>query len=543
MKCFRLIFSLLIFGCIAFTSCKTNVSTTDSLALIPGDATMVVEVNGNTIFAKSGLDNPDNYNFMKFLKLMDNDVSKFIESFFKGSKEAGISAGKVLFYMTKLPDYAVIFPMLDKTAFENWLKKSDAPEPKDGDKFRYISIEKNLNLAWTDKWAVISGASSREQIAELFEPKNDDGLLATSSDFQQFAKKNADSRLWIQGIAFIDIYKAMLSFNISNHISGGGHHHGNFDFHKYDDKFIDEIFKDYANLSTHSYLNSEDGKITGSASFYPPEEVEKLKEKYPVFKKSFNTEIIKDMPEQSYLAFNTFIDVKEYIKLMQQNIERMLSGGNMPEIEGKSEELFKFFDSPELKSVVEALGGDILLSIHGFNKGMFTYPLASASFTVNGESAFNDILKLIPNDFYKKNEDGYYSTFTNKTFIPVYFAYKKNKVFVSNDLDAIKAFKDGAKGKTFADNPVSKIMTDKMVFYINLDYATYPENIKMLAQNFMGDGYKVFTSFIDIFECTYFSGDTNYNMEFSLQLKNKNVNALKQILKNIDKASSSAWTN
>jgi hypothetical protein len=168
--------------------------------------------------------------------------------------------------------------------------------------------------------------------------------------------------------------------------------------------------------------------------------------------------------------------------------------------------------------------------------------LASASFTVNGENAFNDILKLIPKDLYKK-EDGYYSTITSKTFIPFYFAYKNNKVFVSNDLDASKAFKDGSKGKTFADNPVSKIMSDKMLFYINFDYATYPENIKMLLQNAMGQKYKIFTSFIDIYECMYFTGDTNYNMEFNLYLKNENVNSLKQILKNIDKTISSAWTD
>jgi hypothetical protein len=497
--------------------------------LIPDDATMVIEINGNTIFAKSGLDNPDNYNFLKFFRLMNSDLSNFIESFFKSSKTAGISAEKVLVYLTKLPDYAVIFPVVDKAAFENWLKKLDVPDPQNGDNFRYVSIENSMNIAWNDNWAIISGHSTREQIAKLFKFK-DGRLLATSKDFQEFAKKGADLRMWFQYDLLFDVYKNLLFFR---------------DFNDNLDKQYDFFWLEYyKNISTHSYLNFEDGKITGNTLFYPPEEVEKLKEKLPVFKKNFNSDIIKDMPEQSYLAFNVFFDVKEYFKLIRQNIEKILSGGymNIPEIEGKSEELFTFLDSPELKSVIDALGGDILLNIHGFNKGIFTYPLASICFTVNGENAFNDILKLIPRNLYTK-EDGYYSTPSNQTLIPFYFAYKDDRVFVTNNLETVIAFRDGPKGKTFANNPVSTIMTDKMLFYINLDYATYPDNVKMLLQNFMGLGYKQFTSLIEIYEYMYFSGDTDYNMEFVLQLKNKNVNALKQILKNIDKLSSSGWTN
>jgi hypothetical protein len=489
---------------------------------------MVLEISGNTIFAKSGLNNPDDYNFLKSFWLKSSDVFAFTESFLKSSKTAGISAEKILLYLTELPDYAVIFPIVDKAAFEDWLKKADAPEPKNGDNFRYIVDESsNVNLAWSDKWAIISGFSTNEKIAELFRLK-DDGLLATNSDFRQFAEKNADSRMWIQYNALFDIYKNILFFKDP--------------YNSVTEKQFDDIFpfEYYKNISTHSYLNFEDGKIIANTSLYPPEEVKKLKEQLPVFKKNFDNNIIKDMPEQSYLALNMFLDVKEYFKLIRQNIEKVLSSGYMsvPEIEGKSEELFAFLDSPEMKSVIDALGGDILLSIHGFNKGIFTYPLASISFTVNGESAFNDILKLIPRNLYIK-EEGYYSTPANKTLIPFYFAYKDNKVFVSNDLETTKAFRDGQKGKTFANNPVSKIMTDKMLFYINLDYSTYPENIKMLLRNFMGQGYKQFTFFIDIYECMYYSIDTDYNMEFILQLKNKNVNALKQILKNIDKLSSS----
>jgi hypothetical protein len=519
----------------AITSCKTDVSAPGQLSLIPGDATMVFEISGTEIFAKSGLDNPDNYTFLSFLKMMDADASKFLESFLKGSKEAGISAEKILIYVSQLPNYGVIMPVLDKTAFENWLKKAEGPEPSDEGDFRYLSISEGFGIAWNDKLAIVSGASSREKLAELFKPK-DEGLLAKNSDFQEFVKKKADIRMWIRYGFLIDSYKSLTLFNIDGFLTDNNASELLSQLQEYE--------KDYENISMHSYLNFDEGKIIGNTSFYPPEEVEKLQKKYPIFKKDFNVGLAKDMPEQSYLAFNLFVNIKEYLKIINKNINSMLSSEYLNDFntKDKSDELIDFVDSPELKTVVDALDGDILFSIHGFNKGLITYPLVSTSFTVKDESAFNNILTLIPKDFYKKQDD-YYAVATEQTFIPVYFAYKDNKVFVTNDLDVIKAFVKGRQGKTFADNPVGKAMADKMIFYINLDFATYPDNIKMLLQNVMGDKYKLFTSVVEIYEGLYFSGDTKYNMEFSLQLKNKNVNSLKQILTNIDKTTSSAWTN
>jgi hypothetical protein len=494
---------------------------------------MVFEINGNEIFAKSGLNRPDDFVlFNALLKQGSDDVAAFVKSFLEGSKEAGISAEKILVYLSKIPDYTVMVPIVNKNAFEKWLKKMDAPEPVDEGKFRYIAIEENLNMAWNDDLLIISGASTREKIAEKFR-KKDDGLLTVNSDFQQFVKKNADMRLWFQYTSLIDVYKNLMAFGMPLYRENAMDEN---------DKLFSGL-EEFSNISTHSYLDFENGKITGNTSFYPPEEMEKLKKKYPFFKDSFNSELFKDMPEQSYLAFNAFLDVKEYFKVIKQNIEKMLlnSSANEYEIEEKREELFKFFDSPELKSVVDALGGDILFSIHGFNSVIFTYPLASASFTVNGESDFKNILALIPENRYKQ-QDGYYSITPNNILIPIYFAYKDDRVFVSNDLETTKKFVSGSEGKTFADNPVSKNFTDKMMFYINLNWETYPENVKIFLRNIWGEPYVRFTSIMEIYENMYFSSDTDYNMEFCLQLKNNNVNSLKQILKNIDKTSS-AWKN
>jgi hypothetical protein len=530
MKFSKLFFLPFIMGCVLFTSCKTSISTVGKLSLIPGDASIVYELDGNEIFAKSGLNSPDNYRFLNFLKLMSSDASTFIEGFLKNSKDAGIGADKMLLYVSKLPDCVAYLSMLDRKIFEAWLKKAEAPEPTDGGAYSYIPLSTDLTIAWNNDFAVIAyGIYSREQLAGLLKPKSD-GLLAVNTDFQKFVSKSSDARMWLKYTSLIDLYENLFFF-YSSTIP--------------EDKkslFRMELENNYANITAHSYLNFEDGKITGSVSLFPATEVEKLKEKFPIFKESFNKEILKDMPEQSYMAANISINVGEYFKLLGQNIEKLAIREFEGLNEGKIKEMTDFLESPAVKSVIGALGGDLLLSIHGFNNGIITYPLASASFTVNGEKAFNDILSLVPSSVYRK-QDGYYSISANKTYIPVYFAYKNDKVFVSNDLDAVKVFVDGPKEKTFANNPVSSAMSDKMMLYLNLDYKTYPDNIKIMLQSLMEQGYSIFTSIIDIYEGMYFSTDANFNFEFSLQLKNKNVNSLKQILTNLDQTLSSSWMN
>jgi hypothetical protein len=525
---------LILLGCILFASCNTNFSSVGKLSLIPADASIVYEIDGNAIFAKSGLNRPDDYKFLNFLKLMNGDASTFIEGFLKNSKDAGIGADNILICVSKLPCAAAYFSVRDKAILESWLKKAELPDPNNEGAFSYISVSNGFNIAWNDDVAVIASESySREQLAELITPK-DNGLMVENEDFQKFADKNADIRLWMKYTAVTDALTNLLFFKEDKDL---------------DKKlsFLGMISEDYANISLHSYLDFEDGKITATASLSPAEEVKKLKEKYPINKESFDTEICKDMPEQSYLATNLAINVEEMFRLIQQSIEKLVITGVDPDyknsMESQLKEMTDFFESPAVKTVIGALGGDFLLSIHGFNNGIITYPLASMSISLNGENAFDDILKLIPASSYTK-QDGYYSVSYSKAFMPFYFAYKNSRAFVSNSLEAVKGFVDGTGEKTFADNPVSSQMSNKMLMYLNLDYASYPENIKMLLQNVvMKQNYNRIISIIDIYEGIYYSSDANYTCEFSLQLKNKNVNALKQILTNLDKTLSSAWMN
>jgi len=512
---------ILFFFLIAFASCKKGQEgQVSQLSLIPNTASFVMEIDGRDILKKSGLDKPDDYKFMAMLKLMGGDIYSIFESLLKGSKDAGVSIDNICIY-ADVPRFAVSFQMLDEKAFENNLKKGGYPEPQEGKSYRYV-LHGNSYIAWNSQMLILTPNDSRENIAEIFKPKAD-GLLATNSDFQAFVKNKSDVRMWIKYGGFVKYVQSVFGF-------------GEFSW-----------LSDFEDVLVHWYTDSKDGQINGSMKVYPAEVVNKLKEKYPIMK-SFDNSLLKDMPEQSFLAFNAAINVQEYFKIVKENMASMVDGVNSSMNDSyyqellaeKYEELAEILETPEVKKVVDALAGDILFSIHGFNKGLLTYPLMSMNFSVKGESAFKDILSLMPSSLYKFT-DGYYTSYLGK-FIPVYFAYKDNKVFVSSDLEAIQNFVAGGKGKNFSQNPVSKAMSDKWIVYMNMDFESYPENIRLLLQNYMGPSFSMFSPIIDIYSSMQFSADENYNVDFTMQFKNSNVNALKQILKSIDKVASSSWS-
>ncbi|MDR1897602.1 MAG: DUF4836 family protein [Prevotellaceae bacterium] len=502
------IFILLFIIGQVLVSCKDNGTEENQLSFIPNNASFVIEFDGKEILTKSGLNKPDDYKFLNILKLSAGENYNFLELLLKGSKDAGISIDKITAYMTDIPEFTALVPVVDKTAFENWLKKTDVSEPTDEGSFFYLAGF-GYTIAWNENLLIVSSVDAKDKIAELFKPQKD-GLLATNDDFRQFTKKVSDIRMWFKYDWISTVYTQYLGVSLD----------------------VEEEVKD---LSLHSYLDFKDGKIEVLSNYYPPEEVEKLKAKYPVYKNNFDKKLFEYLPEKSYFAFNLSLNVEESFKLVKKYIGNALQtavGIYGFDIADQYDEAVEFLDSPQLKSVIDALAGDALFSLHGFQLGMISIPLLSLDFTLKNDEAFNTLLALIPQNRYRL-QDNYYTI--SQSLVPVYFAHKDRKVIVSNDIDVVKRFAGSVKEKNFTTNPISNIMAEKMAFYLNLNWEDYPDNIKLLLQSEMRGQYKMFVSLIEIYENVYTTMSEDYKMEFVLQFKNKNVNSLKQILKSVDK--------
>ena len=519
MKYLKIILSLLILGslCVSCESKITENSSSEQLALIPADAFFVVDIKGGIMQEKSGLNKPEDYKFMAFFKMAGGEIYPFVESLMKGTSDAGASLEQIVMYTTKSKTFGLSAKMLDKSAFEKWIEKLNlipAGIKKSGST-SYLQFDEKVFLVWNDEYLILSandGALGEDNLKDLLKPRAD-GLLAVNEDFQRFTKRSGDIRFWIT-------YGDALNF--MNELSD------------IKQPFIGGIFADYQKINMHASIEFNDGRIDGSMELSPVAEVEKLAEKYPTMKKDgFNRSILKDVPEMEYLAISLALNISEYYKFLKETFYGILKGSGMIPDKDKGGEIKGFLESPEIGEIVENLVGDIFVGIHGFNQGAIPYPLANLVFTIKNEDAFKSIVKKIPSEIINSKNPKYYSI--DNSICPVYFAYKNNRVLVTNDIQSIESFTgNNPPAKTFADNAVNTLFSKSAVFYINLDLDSYPQFVKTLLANALGYGYGKFVSFINIYESFYTTGNDYYGAEGSLVLKNKNVNVLKQILKNLD---------
>ncbi|MDR0560781.1 MAG: DUF4836 family protein [Prevotellaceae bacterium] len=512
MRIFKFIllsFSLFLAGTL-FSSCgeKSSEKSSDILSLIPADATLVVEVNGKDIFSKSGLNKPEDYKFMSFLKMMSADAYSFIENLLKDSKDAGISISKTVVYASLSKEkYGIIARMSDRRVWENVLSKMDAGVEIDteGDISFISESGSGITLAWNNEYiaALVLKRGERDELKELLTPKKD-GLYANNDDFQNFTKHVGDLKFWMK---YSDLMNFMKKF------PGG-------------DMVDETLLEQMENINYNCYISFNDGRIDVSGGTSPADEAEKMVKKLNFTKEKFNTELFKDIPEQSYLEFHLAFKLREFVEYIEKF---MLSKSSLDR-----DEFQNIIDSPTARTVFDAVDGDVLFSIHGF--GSFGIPYASIVFSVKNEDAFNSILALLPKDMYKKLNGYFEFSFGQMVPVSVYFAYKNNSVIVTDELASIEKFIGKTQSKSFADNPVSKILAGASSFYLNLDYESYPAHIATILRSAMESSvYKYFETHIALYECIYGISTSLTTVEGAVVFKNKNVNSLKQILTNIDK--------
>ncbi|MDR2423418.1 MAG: DUF4836 family protein [Prevotellaceae bacterium] len=524
MNYFRTIFTLLIAGSLIFASCESKITapgSAEQLALIPADAFFVADIKVGEMLEKSGLNKPDDYKFMAFAKFAGGEAYAFIEHLLKGSDDAGASLEQIVIYTAQNKTFGLSAKMLDKTAFEKWIVKLSLfpTEIKNSGSISYSRLQEDLCIVWNDKYLVLTSNDSffeENQLKNLLKPRTD-GLLAANDDFKRFAERSGDIRVWAQYGESINFLNRLSEAEIKQPVF-------NMD---------DDFFQDFKNIHMHASLEFNDGRIDGSMEMSPASEMEKIKAKYPVLKDKINPAILKDVPEVEYLALCFAVNMQEYYKYIKKMMDGWMAKSDSYRINPLGrDEIKALCESPDVKDVIDALDGDVFMGIHGFNQGAIPYPLANIVFTVKSEDAFKTIMNKIPKEMINHKNPKYFSII-NK-IVPVYFAFKNNRVLVTNDEKSIEGFTgNNPPAKTFADNAVKTLFAKPAAFYLNLDFASYPQFIKTLLANVMGYRYSQFVSYIDLYESFQLSGNY-FKTEGSLTLKNKNVNVLKQILKNID---------
>ncbi|MDR2563158.1 MAG: DUF4836 family protein [Prevotellaceae bacterium] len=495
-------------------------SGTSHLSLIPGDAIFVVGVEFKKIVDKGGLNKPDDFKFFSLFRSEFNEKQqKAFDEFVKDPKSAGLDLDVFYVYARKTElesdvNVTCVIKLHDESKFVATIKDLGAPEPED--KGEYKLILDNGTFAWNKDYLILVAGDGVETLdfASLL-TANQETSISANEGFKAFQSNTYDLGIWADYGVLIDLYSTMMGL----------------------DKM--DVFELAKGTYVYGYLNFENGEINGKGTMGPKEKVDEVLAKYPIIKKDFDETLYQGFPEQSFLAMKMSLNVKEYLNF----IKTALSECNADDSYNPYSELFSAFEDPSVQKIVNALGGDILFSLYGFVEGMFPIPTTSIAFTVNGEQGFQDLLASLPANMWSKTGEHYTLVMGGGVPMSVLFAYKDSKVYVSDDIEGIKKFLDKGFDKNIASGSLgAQLKKDLMLFYLNLDLDSYPDHIKLLLQNTIGGrAYKQFTSYMNIYKELSYGVTNNYEAECSLKLKNTTVNALKQILKNIDENTSSLY--
>ena len=502
MKSIKQIALVLCIGLmIIFNSCKEK-SLPPHLKAIPEDAFFVVALDIKQMSSKGGQD----FNFFDKINEVDEVTKNLIAEFTKNPKSLGIDLDMAYLFGVK-QDVGVFIAMalkMDKaSAFESNVKKlvqanigEDVPVEDNG-AYKIINIDE-VSIAWNNELLIVGAEefSSEFDYNRLFVPGNK--TIANVPDFIEFNKRNYDIGGWM---AYNEILNMTDAFsNLENF----------------------PLLKEIQDMYLHAYLNFDDGEMKFSFVTTPQSKIKEFFKKYPIIGKNFDNSLLNAFPEKSYLTYKQSLNFSEYLKMMKD-----ISG----QMDAYSKSSFdQIFDNPEVSAIFNGLGGDMILSVYGFAQGPLPIPLAGFAFNVNSEADFNRLLEMIPQGMATFNGD-YYVVSTG-LMVSFYFAFKDNKIYVTDDADAIVAFTGKGYGKSLNSTALGKSL---YYFYLNLDADSYPENVRTMLQKEAGsyigtEPLKYLKPYKD-FSITI--NDDNESV-ISLKFKDTRQNSLKQILKFVD---------
>ncbi len=497
-----------------FSSCKKTIPP--QLEAIPSNATFVVALENMKLMKKGGLDNLKDYKFFKFMETelanQKPEIKDFFNKFIENPKASGLDLKQSYVYGVLQPERyyaACTFKMDDLSKFENNMKElakinKNVPAAQDKEIYKLIAQD-DLAFAWNkDLFFIFIGDLADVNFEESFAMPKEKSIINTE-DFAAFMKQDYDIGFWASYSQLMGFYSQLTKMQMPD---------------------FTEIFKD---SYLHTYLNFENGEIKLTGKMSPQSKVDAFYAKYPIIKKDLNNKVLEDFPENTYLTFRMAIDWNVYLNMINEYAATI----GDPNIQ-------MVFQDPTLKTIFNALGGDLIFNIYGFAQGPLPIPLLGLSATVNSKEDFDKILALIPQEIVQPV--GQYYMIQLGMGAPVYLAYKDNRAFMTDDTDAIKAFTGKGYSKNLSNSILAKeLKNDPTLMYINLDIDSYPENIKALLQKEGPEEIKMALSILKPFKEIVYGADKNSEMFLSLKFKDKSQNSLKLLLKSIDEMATSQY--
>ena len=478
--------------------------------VIPADASAVASVNLNTLADKAGLNDKENegmkQKMMEALKSgMNAAAFQQLEKIMKDPSQSGIDIKAPVFVFTSKTFItpamvAKVSNIDDLRASLDLMAKEGICQPiAEEDGYSFTTLQKNSLLVFNENAAVLTEACGTSQIdvakqtISTLLKQTEENSIMKNSGFKKMQNQKGDINFFASMYAVPKIYSQQISMGLSSQL-------------------------DLSEVMAVGNLNFEKGKIALQIETYSDNaETDALLKKQAQAVKKLNTTFLQNFPESTLAFLNIGVNGAAFYDLLLNN-EEFRRNVSLAKAE-------------EVKSLFASFDGDISIGL--INVTMNSAPTFAAYADAKNGNALKALydkkkeLKLGRNeDIIQLGENEYvYKSNTNNVF----FGIRNKQMYATNDELLYKNISKPVD-KSIKDAGYVSDMKGKNVFFvINMDAILDLPVVKMIT-GFGGEEYQTYYKLASQISYIEAFSDSEGKTETAILLKNKDVNALKQIV-------------
>lgn len=495
---------VVLIACLSACSKKTEYSN-----VIPLNTSELASINIKSLIEKAGINDKENKESLKKLtdamkSGMNAATYQQLEALMKDPSKSGIDFSKPI-YIFSAPTFNYI-TIVAKILNQDNLKKVIEVAQKEqlispiaeGEGFSFANLNNEVLLAFNSNTflAVNYGSSSelekaKEGITVLMK-QTEDNSINKSPAFKKMQKMDGDINMFISPSSLLGTYAKQLNYGLAQDI-------------------------DLKDLTLLGGLVFEKGKIELRIENYTENaKLEALLKKQEKSTCPLENTFLKYFPKSTISLFSIGINGEEIYNLLQEN-EHFRNE-------------FSITKANEVKELFSTFQNDLTIGL--INVTLSNAPTFLAYASVKNESSLKalydkkgelkmekgeDIVKLNENEYVFKSRD-----------INIFFGVRNKQMYATNDELLYKNIFRAVEPSVKETNYASELKGNRMAFVISAEAILELPLIKMMVE-YGGAEYNTYYSLGKNISYLKTTSDGN-QVAVTLQLKDKNINALKQIV-------------
>ncbi|WP_300693904.1 DUF4836 family protein [uncultured Bacteroides sp.] len=477
--------------------------------VIPANASTVASIHVKSLAEKAGLNDKENkevqQKLIESLKSGTNAATfQQIEMIIKDPKKSGIDITEPIYVFSTETFPSTLVAKVssedDLHALMETLEKENICQPlTNGDGFQFTRMSNQVFLAYTPSVLILTGYKGNSQLEKIKEnlptllKQTDENSIISTAAFKRMQKMGGDVNALLSPESFLKDYAKQINYGLPQDIN----------------------LKDLWMLGSLSF---DKGKISMKyENFTENPELQAMLDRQKKVTRPIDNNFLKYFPKSTLMYFSMGINGDELYNLLLENQE--------------FQQNFSIAKANEVKALFDSFQKDIaagLLNVTMSKAPAFLlYANVKSAAPVQALYEKKDELGLRRGEEIIKlgeNEYVYKSRMAN-----LFFGVRDNNLYATNDETVYKSIAQAADPSIKETGFASGMKGKNSAFAINTEAILALPLIKILSE-YGGAQYVTAFSLIDKIEYAQITGDADNNAEAVIQLKDKSVNALKQIV-------------